>query len=326
MPQGEWLCPRCRAIREIKIFNKSHHHRTKMKLNNHECLNNNNIININNNNNSNSNYNKISIDNYKYNHKEQLIKDKNFIVKDAHFVEKFIIETNGVKKSDGRKRTHDDHNLIEPSNNQFDTIETCRKIRLLSKLWDRDNPFTQLVKISLSLNPREYSLPEDYIPDVHFPGSSKKTQTISQHLSSSSSSSSTTIAPSATTSTTNSAFANSREGRLTLYSVKRAQELDRDNLPSILRTCFLCRKGWRKAPLINCDYCPLIYHADCIDPPLTNIPVTRWMCPSHIEPIVEQKLLSSSSFSERVNLWTRFSKPIDHESITSSFLKKIRDT
>lgn len=47
------------------------------------------------------------------------------------------------------------------------------------------------------------------------------------------------------------------------------------------------------------------------------------MCPNHIEPIAEEKLLCSSSFSERIQLWHRFSKPIDHESIKSNFLYKI---
>lgn len=179
--------------------------------------------------------------------------------------------------------------------NQIETVESARKIRILMKLHEKKNPFSDLVRISLLLNPKEYELPDDYIPNIQFPGSSKK-QTINS---------------------------SSREARLSSYSVRRAQELDRDNLPLILRTCYFCRKGWRKAPLINCDYCPLNYHADCIDPPLTNLPTTRWMCPNHVEPIAEEKLLNSSSYSERIRLWNRFSQPIDHESVKSSFLDKI---
>lgn len=75
--------------------------------------------------------------------------------------------------------------------------------------------------------------------------------------------------------------------------------------------------------MIHCDYCPLVYHADCIDPPLTILPTTRWMCPNHVEPVAEEKLLSSSSFCERVKLWNHFAKPIDHESIKISFLDKV---
>lgn len=175
--------------------------------------------------------------------------------------------------------------------------EDSHKVRSLNFLTSRKNPFAELVRISLLLNPKEYELPEDYVPDIQFPGTSKKSVF--------------------TTSV-------SREARVSSYSVKRAQELDRSELPLILRTCYFCRRGCRKAPLIHCDYCPLVYHADCIDPPLTMLPTTRWMCPNHVEPIAEEKLLSSSSFCERVKLWNHFAKPIDHESIKISFLDKVR--
>lgn len=181
-------------------------------------------------------------------------------------------------------------------NNPTDSLkDDSHKVHLLNQLSARKNPFADLVRISLLLNPREYELPEDYIPNIQFPGTSKKI----------------------------SANTANREARHTSYSVKRAQELDRNNLPLILRTCYFCRRGCRKAPLIHCDYCPLVYHADCIDPPLTILPNTRWMCPNHVEPIAEEKLLSSTSFCERVKLWNHFSKPIDHESIKISFLDKV---
>lgn len=233
VPPGEWLCPRCRTINEIKRINEKH-----------------------------------------------------------------SMSRNAISRNEFKQAHHDrTRNSLDrgKNNNHFEYSESNRKIRRLFHLYERCNPLADLVKISLLLNPKEYELPEDYVPDIQFPGSSKK-----QMVNSS-----------------------SREARLSSYSVRRAQELDRDNLPSILRTCYLCRKGWRKAPLINCDYCPLIYHADCIDPPLTNIPSTRWMCPNHVEPIAEEKLLNSSSFSERVKLWSQFSKPIDHESVKTDFLFKI---
>lgn len=42
-------------------------------------------------------------------------------------------------------------------------------------------------------------------------------------------------------------------------------------------------------PIIQCDYCPLAFHLDCLDPPLSNPPVQirserphqAWMCPNH---------------------------------------------
>lgn len=40
-------------------------------------------------------------------------------------------------------------------------------------------------------------------------------------------------------------------------------------------------------PILSCDYCPLHWHMDCLDPPMTAIPASerRWMCPNHIEHI-----------------------------------------
>lgn len=222
---------------------------------------------------------------------------------------------------------------ISVSNHKKDTLsdqnyaEDSHKIRLLNELTARKNPFADLVRISLLLNPREFELPEDYIPDIQFPGSSKR-QPSHQHQVSSITAS--LVTPASTSGTTAAASvsavvpnsSSSREARYTSYSVKRSKEFNRNSLPLILRTCYVCRKGCRKAPLIHCDYCPLVYHADCIDPPLTILPNTRWMCPNHVEPIAEEKLLTSSSYCERVKLWNHFSKPIDHELIKISFLDK----
>ena len=209
-------------------------------------------------------------------------------------------KTTTQKLNDSKYQNHTDatYNRQTKDRHQQHTSDESHKIRLLSNLVARKNPFAELVRLALILNPRGFELPEDYVPDIQFPGSSKK-QTVNT---------------------------TTREGRYTSYSVKRAQELDRNNLPLILRTCYVCQKGCRKAPLIHCDYCPLVYHADCVDPPLTILPNTRWMCPNHVEPTAEEKLLTSSSFCERVKLWNHFSKPIDHERIKISFLDKVHDS
>lgn len=252
VPPGEWLCPRCKALHDIKQMPAGIRKSTLNK----------------------SSTNHSGSD-----------KDK--------------LTTRKLNKDNGRHESSDLTVIYENKHQQFDhPCKDSQKILLLTNLVARKNPFADLVRISLLLNPREFELPEDYVPDIHFPGSSKK-------LSSSTS---------------------TREGRYTSYSVKRAQELDRNNLPLILRTCYVCRKGCRKAPLIHCDYCPLVYHADCVDPPLTVLPNTRWMCPNHVEPVAEEKLLTSSSFCERVRLWNHFSKPIDHERIKISFLDKIHQS
>lgn len=243
VPPGEWLCPRCKALYDIRgIIDK------RKKTSNTGAK----------------------------NPSKQTLSDKNKLINGT--CNDFLDSKAGMKR--------------------VELTEIPHKIQLMNSLSSHKNPFADLVRASLLLNPREYELPEDYIPDILFPGTSKK--------------------PTLNTAT--------REARHTLYSVKRAQELDRNNLPLILRTCYFCRRGCRKAPLIHCDYCPLVYHADCMDPPLTVLPNTRWMCPNHVEPIAEEKLLSSSSFCERVKLWNHFSKPVDHELIKISFLDKVHNS
>lgn len=50
--------------------------------------------------------------------------------------------------------------------------------------------------------------------------------------------------------------------------------------------CFPSHRSCRLAPLIQCNYCPLLFHMDCLDPPLTALPAGKWMCPNHVEHLV----------------------------------------
>lgn len=40
--------------------------------------------------------------------------------------------------------------------------------------------------------------------------------------------------------------------------------------------------------IISCDHCPLFWHLDCLDPPLSTMPpiTKRWMCPNHADQIL----------------------------------------
>lgn len=99
---------------------------------------------------------------------------------------------------------------------------------------------------------------------------------------------------------------------------KKTYELDNGLVPLPLRTCFYCRKylsfynnifslylllfyyfyrSCRKAPLVSCDFCSLVFHLDCLDPPLVCMPVGKWMCPNH-----PQNIVTSYSFSHFLNL------------------------
>ena len=40
--------------------------------------------------------------------------------------------------------------------------------------------------------------------------------------------------------------------------------------------CSVCR---RSGELLMCDVCSLVYHLQCLDPPLSSVPVGLWSCP-----------------------------------------------
>ena len=81
--------------------------------------------------------------------------------------------------------------------------------------------------------------------------------------------------------------------------------------------CFICLKSSTKhGPSIHCDYCPLIYHLDCLTPPMTSLPLPhqKWMCPNHMEPILDRHLSNKDEFStnERVKIYHQCSQVQDH--------------
>jgi len=150
---------------------------------------------------------------------------------------------------------------------------------------------SMLIKAAKLVNPVQFNLPFDYAPSISFPGSSKR-------------------------SSYNSTSNNYR-------SKKQPHELDNGIVPLPVKVCFKCGRSCRKAPLIQCDFCPLLYHADCLDPPLTCLPSTRWMCPNHVEHILEEKFLFSPSLSERIKLWKKCRSKVSDEVVKLDFLKKV---
>jgi len=86
--------------------------------------------------------------------------------------------------------------------------------------------------------------------------------------------------------------------------------------------CHLCVKSSRVGSLVKCDYCPLSFHLDCLDPPLSEVPRDVWMCPNHVEQFLDNKLLTSTSITERVALWDKYAKqPIDTNAVKLQFMK-----
>lgn len=89
--------------------------------------------------------------------------------------------------------------------------------------------------------------------------------------------------------------------------------------------CFICRKSsTNHLPSIHCDYCPLTYHLDCLTPPMTSLPSTaeKWMCPNHIEPILDRYLLKKKKFStsERVKIYRQYAQ-VEQKTILQEFAR-----
>ena len=149
-----------------------------------------------------------------------------------------------------------------------------------------------LIKAASLANPKQFQLPIEYAPPINLPGSSRKSNAFSGQLNSNKS------------------------------TKKQLYELENGLVALPVKTCFKCDKSCRKSCLMQCDYCPLLYHLDCLDPPLTCLPTTRWMCPNHVENVLEQKLLTSTGLSERVKLWNNFNE-IHGETVKLNFIKKV---
>eukprot|EP00092_Neocalanus_flemingeri_P030683 GFUD01033315.1.p1 GENE.GFUD01033315.1~~GFUD01033315.1.p1 ORF type:complete len:771 (+),score=220.33 GFUD01033315.1:57-2369(+) len=87
--------------------------------------------------------------------------------------------------------------------------------------------------------------------------------------------------------------------------------------------CYVCVKSSRIGPLVRCDYCPISFHLDCLDPPMSEVPRDQWMCPNHVEQYLDNKILTSTSITERVKLWDKFAKqPIDSNAVKLQFMKR----
>lgn len=76
------------------------------------------------------------------------------------------------------------------------------------------------------------------------------------------------------------------------YDEARAESLKLKDKVGKTIVCYSCRQsalGGRQ--MTSCDYCPLKWHLDCLDPPRAALPVKQpsgdprhtWMCPNHVD-------------------------------------------
>ncbi|KAM3956797.1 uncharacterized protein ACR2FA_009239 [Aphomia sociella] len=149
------------------------------------------------------------------------------------------------------------------------------------------SPMEVLVKAAKIMNPKQFELPREMRIPCIFPGTDKE---------------------------------GGKNGSSSLVSVDAW-----GCVPLPAKCCFVCGATCKPAPLLQCDYCPLLFHQDCLDPPLTALPTGRWMCPNHVEQYIDWKLVNSISATERVALWEKFSGPVDQHAIKVDFIRRARN-
>uniref|UniRef100_A0AAV2J6M2 PHD finger protein 12 n=1 Tax=Knipowitschia caucasica TaxID=637954 RepID=A0AAV2J6M2_KNICA len=150
-------------------------------------------------------------------------------------------------------------------------------------------PFQLLIAAALERNPTQFQLPSELTCTTALPGSSKRR----------------------------------RKEELLGKPFRRPQhELDTNGLvPLPVKVCYCCNRSCRLAPLVQCDYCPLLFHMDCLDPPLTALPAGKWMCPNHVEHMVLNQ--RSLSLSRRCQLFDQFQDRMSQHAVKLDFLRRV---
>ncbi|XP_038062063.1 PHD finger protein 12-like [Patiria miniata] len=151
------------------------------------------------------------------------------------------------------------------------------------------DPFQMLIKAAEIQNPVQFGLPSSYMTFAPLPGSTRKRR--KEELS---------------------------------KNYRKPHEIDNGMVPLPAKVCFQCYKSCRVSPLIQCDYCPLLFHKDCVDPPLTAMPTGRWMCPNHPEHSLPG--FQGVHYTERCRIFNEFHGRLDQHAVKLRFMHKIRST
>ncbi|XP_043910367.1 PHD finger protein 12 isoform X2 [Protopterus annectens] len=201
----------------------------------------------------------------------------------AKFIEKRTSRPTTPTSSASTETPNSDEDLIDVDDDPTTVLELdCMQPQL-------KRPFELLIAAAMEKNPTQFQLPNDLACTTALPGTSKR----------------------------------KRKEETAGKNMKKMQhELDHNGLvPLPVRVCFTCNRSCRVAPLIQCDYCPLLFHMDCLDPPLTAMPTGRWMCPNHIEHIVlNQKNLT---LSNRCQIFDHFQDTVSQHAVKVEFLHKV---
>uniref|UniRef100_A0A8C3A8Z9 PHD finger protein 12 n=1 Tax=Cyclopterus lumpus TaxID=8103 RepID=A0A8C3A8Z9_CYCLU len=190
--------------------------------------------------------------------------------------------TPSEEQNDGEEEAAEPEDEVQGSELEGATLSAPTP-RLLKR------PFQLLIAAAMERNPTQFQLPSELTCTTALPGSSKRR----------------------------------RKEELLGKPFRRPQhELDPNGLvPLPVKVCFSCNRSCRLAPLIQCDYCPLLFHMDCLDPPLTALPAGKWMCPNHIEHLVLNQ--RSLSLSSRCQLFDHFQDRMSQHAVKLDFLRRV---
>ncbi|KAJ1920848.1 hypothetical protein H4219_001085 [Mycoemilia scoparia] len=133
----------------------------------------------------------------------------------------------------------------------------CRPLKPGPKKMDRHNPLFPLYQALEKRNPTVFSVPENI--RKQFDGVEEGSD---------------------------GEYINPQENRpiKTLADADRSSKRLTDERGETL-LCYKCDLSALHGLIIRCDYCPLVWHWDCLDPPLSSAPQAnkKWMCPNHAD-------------------------------------------
>lgn len=118
-------------------------------------------------------------------------------------------------------------------------------------------------------------------------------------------------------------------GQLTGFN--RNEDLDVESLYDKNGQPYMCHKcglsGLQRRTLIFCDFCPLVWHLDCLEMPMC-VPKTlglKWRCPNHVESLLPSYWQERRSFKESVVVDLGLQSNFLRYLLASNFLVKFSD-
>lgn len=74
--------------------------------------------------------------------------------------------------------------------------------------------------------------------------------------------------------------------------------LDSNGNPYLCFKCNMSSKKGQTSEIISCDYCPLSWHLDCLDPPMAYVKKlgSKWKCPNHADSLVKLRRKLKNQF------------------------------